>query len=363
MLSKYTGIISSFESRELLKTLTENRGIATVPLAGKYRAIDFPLSYMKNAGVKNIHVLTNKNCRSLKNHLDVSKSWGLNRKNGGLTIHNSDSTTNTELLIENLDDLLENKEDMVVIAPTYMIANVDLQKAMRFHELSDNDITVIYKNIDEANENFMGCDILEFNEKNHLNRVFSNLLPKKNLNISAEIFLLKKSLLMSLILSKPTRDLNLKDVIYRSKNNLNIGGFEHKEYLSCLNSLANYFRTNMDLIHTDILKEIFFNENRPIFSKVKDSIPTHYLNEAVVTNSIVSNECLIDGIVNNSVLSRYVTIEKGASLESCIILQNCTIKAGTHLKNVIVDKNVVLESTELEGNPFYPLVIQKKYKF
>ncbi|MGL4910190.1 MAG: sugar phosphate nucleotidyltransferase, partial [Cetobacterium sp.] len=103
MLSKYTGIITSFESRELLKTLTENRGIATVPLGGKYRAIDFPLSYMKNAGVKNIHVLTNKNCRSLKNHLDVSKSWGLNRKNGGLTIHTSDSTTNTELLIENLD--------------------------------------------------------------------------------------------------------------------------------------------------------------------------------------------------------------------------------------------------------------------
>ncbi|MGL4934094.1 MAG: glucose-1-phosphate adenylyltransferase subunit GlgD, partial [Cetobacterium sp.] len=69
------------------------------------------------------------------------------------------------------------------------------------------------------------------------------------------------------------------------------------------------------------------------------------------------------GTVVNSILSRYVNIEKGATVENCIILQNCTIKSGTHLKNVIVDKNVVLENTDLEGNPFYPLVIQKKYKF
>ncbi|MGL5050822.1 MAG: glucose-1-phosphate adenylyltransferase subunit GlgD [Fusobacteriaceae bacterium] len=363
MLSNYTGIITSFENKELLKALTENRGIATVPVAGKYRAIDFPLSYMKNAGVKNIHVLSNKNCRSLKNHLDVSKSWGLNRKNGGLTLHASNSNTNTELLLENFDDLLENKEGMVVIAPTYMVANIDLEAAMKFHELSDNDITVIYKTIEDLNENFIGCDILEFNEKNHLNRTFANFLPKKNQNISTEIFLLKKSLLISLILSKPTRDLTLKDIIYRSKNNLKIAGFEHKEYLSCLNSLANFFKINMDVVQTSILKELFFNENRPIFSKVKDSIPTHYLNNAVVKNSIISNECLIDGTVKNSVLSRCVTIEKGASVENCIILQNCTVKSGTNLKNVIVDKNVVLESTELEGNPFYPLVIQKKYKF
>lgn len=363
MLSNYTGIITSFENRDLLKALTQHRGIATVAIAGKYRAIDFPLSYMKNAGIKNIHVLTNKNCRSLRNHLDVTKSWGLNRKNGGLSIHTGDYTTDTELLMENFDDLLESKDEMVVVAPTYMIANIDLDKAIEFHELSESDITVIYKNISEPSEAFIGCDILEFNEKNYLSRSFGNYLPKKNINISTEVFLIKKSLLISLVLSKPTRDLSLKDIIYRSKNNLKIMGFEHKDYLSCLNSLSNYFRTNMDLINSTILKELFFNENRPIFSKVKDSIPTHYLSEAVVKNSIISNECFIEGTVVNSILSRYVNIEKGATVENCIILQNCTIKSGTHLNNVIVDKNVVLENTDLEGNPFYPLVIQKKYKF
>ena len=363
MLSKYIGVITSFESRNLLKTLTLHRGIATVPIAGKYRAIDFPLSYMKNSGIKNIHVLTNKNCRSLRNHLDVTKSWGLNRKNGGLTIHADSVETDTELLVENFDDLLKTKDEMIVIAPTYMIANIDLDKVIEFHELSEADITVVYKNIPEISEAFLGCDVLEFNEKNYLTRVCANFLPKKNQNISLEVFLIKRSLLMSLIMSRPNKELPLKDIIYRSKTNLKIMGFEHKEYLSCLNSLANYFKTNMDLINSETLKEIFFNDDRPIFSKVKDSIPTHYLSEEIVKNSIISNECFIEGSVINSVLSRYVNVERGAKIENCIILQNCTIKSGTHLKNVIVDKNVILEDAELEGNPYYPLVIQKKYKF
>ncbi|MGL4642528.1 MAG: sugar phosphate nucleotidyltransferase, partial [Cetobacterium sp.] len=199
MLSNYIGIITSFGSKDLLKALTLHRGIATVAIAGKYRAIDFPLSYMKNAGIKNMHVLTNKNCRSLRNHLDVTKSWGLNRKNGGLTIHSGDYATDTDLLLDNFDDLLHSKDEMVVIAPTYMVANIDLDKAIEFHELSESDVTVIYKNIAEPSEAFLGCDILEFNEKNYLNRAFGNYLPKKNLNISTEIFLIKKSLLMSLI--------------------------------------------------------------------------------------------------------------------------------------------------------------------
>lgn len=363
MLANYIGIISSFENRDLLKTLTSTRGIATVPIAGKYRAIDFPLSFMINSGIKNIHVLSNAHCRSLRNHLELTKSWNLNRKNGGLYIHTDNEATDAELLLENFEDLLNFKSEMLVIAPTYMIANIDLEKAMEFHELSENDVTIVYKNISGTSENFVGCDLLEFNEKNLLTRVGINYFPQKNINISTEIFLIKKSLLLSLILSNSDKELSLKDIIYKSKNRLSIRGFEHKEYLACLNSLANYFKANMDFTNTETLKEVFFNEYRPVFSKIKDSIPTHYLEGASVKNSIVSNECFIKGSISNSVLSRYVTIESGASVENCIILQNCTLKSGTHLKNVIVDKNMVIEDKSLEGNPFYPLVIQKKYNF
>lgn len=363
MLKKYIGVITSFEDKELLKDLTVYREIATLPIAGKYRAIDFPLSNMKNAGIKNIHILSKNNCRSLRNHIDVAKSWGLNRKNGGLIFHSGNFESDTELLVESFDDLLESKNEMVVISPVYLVANIDLDKVIEFHEESKNDVTVVYKNIPETSDKFFGCDVLEFNEKKYLTEVYTNSSGDKNQNISLEVFIIKKSLLMALVMSRPDKKISLKDIIYNSKNNLKIRGFEHKEYLSCLNSPANFFRTNMDLTNLTNLKEVFFNENRPIVSKVKDSIPTYYLSDAVVKNSIISNECFIEGTVINSLLSRYVTIEKGATIENCVIFQNCIIKSGTHLKNVIVDKNVILEETDLEGAPSYPLIIQKKYKF
>lgn len=361
MINNHIGIITAFENKDLLKSLTSHRGISTVPIAGKYKAIDFPLSNFINCGIKNISILAEKNCRSLRNHVEMGKSWGLNRKKGGLFINSSDALCDTQLLNENIEFLYKQQGETVVIAPTYMIANIDLKSATEFHENNKSDITVIYKKLEDSSS-FINCDLLEFNELNELTRVQSNFGNKKNQNISLEVFILKKDLLLSLIQPHENCNLSLKNIIYKSKFNLKICGFEHKEYLSCLNSLANYFKVNLDIINSSILKEIFFNEERPIYSKVKDSVPTHYYSSSNVKNSIISNECSIKGTVINSVLSRYVVIEEGASVENSIILQNCTIKSGSKIKNLIIDKNVSVENgTEIEGSPFYPIVIQKKF--
>nr|WP_307774797.1 glucose-1-phosphate adenylyltransferase subunit GlgD [uncultured Cetobacterium sp.] len=363
MITNYFGIITAFEGHDLLKSLTAHRGVSTVPIAGKYRAIDFPLSNFVNCGIKNVVILSEKNSRSLRTHVEMGKSWGLNRKNGGLFIHSSDAECDAKLLNENLEFLYTQNSEMVIIAPTYMIANIDFESAMEFHNNSNKDITVLYKRVPSDNsKNFLGCDVLTFDERNVLTRVSTNLSPTKEQNISMEIFLMKKDLLLSLIQPHENCSNSLKDIIYRSKHNLKIQGYEFKGYLSCLNTLANYFRTNMEVISTPNLTELFFNEKRPIFSKVKDSIPTHYFNGSNVKNSIISNECYIRGTVINSVLSRYVDIQEGAHVENCIILQNCVIKSGVKIKNLIIDKNVTVEKgTEIEGNQHYPIVIQKKF--
>lgn len=361
MLNNHIGIITAFENRDLLKNLTSHRGLSTVSIAGKYKAIDFPLSNFINSGIKNISILAEKNCRSLRNHVEMGKSWGLNRKNGGLFINSSDALCDTQLLNENIDFLYRQHGETVIISPTYMLANIDLKAATAFHESSKSDITVIYKKINDTS-NFINCDLLEFNELNTLTKVQCNFNQKKDQNISLEIFILKKDLLLSLIQPHENCTLPLKEIIYKSKYNLKIKGFEHKTYLSCLNSLGNYFKINLEMINSSILQEIFFNEYRPIYSKIKDSIPTHYYNKSHVKNSIISNECSIKGTVINSILGRYVTIEEDAHVENSIILQNCTIKSGAKLKNLIIDKNVSVENgTEIEGNPFYPIVIQKKF--
>lgn len=364
MISNYIGIITALNKKEALKTLTKERGISTIPIAGKYRAIDFPLSNMVNSKITRIGILSNKNSKSLRNHVETGKSWGLTKKNGGLYIFNDECLSDTQLLCENMEILFKGNEEFVVISPTHMIGNIDLKKAMEYHENSNNDITLIYKTIDYKNENFIGCDSLEFNNQNQLTQTFGNFFPKENIKISTEVFILKRNLLASILESRPNNDIALKDLLYRTKHKLIIGGFEHLGYLSCINSLENYFRINMELRDIDTLKEIFGNENRPIFSKIKDAIPTHYSKDCCVNDSIISNECSIRGTVINSVLSRYVKIEPGAIVENSIIFPNCIIKNGVVLKNVIIDKEVVLgDDIVLEGHPSYPLVIQKRSRF
>ena len=76
---------------------------------------------------------------------------------------------------------------------------------------------------------------------------------------------------------------------------------------------------------------------------------------------MVADGCIIKGKVKNSLLARYVTVENDVELDNCIILQNCRIKAGSKLSNVIIDKNATIEpGTELKGSKQYPLVVEKR---
>ena len=79
------GIIYTGERDEQLKELTAERAVAAVPIAGRYRLIDFPLSALVDSGVRNVGVITQKNYHSLMDHLGSGREWDLHGKHSGLT--------------------------------------------------------------------------------------------------------------------------------------------------------------------------------------------------------------------------------------------------------------------------------------
>ena len=81
---------------------------------------------------------------------------------------------------------------------------------------------------------------------------------------------------------------------------------------------------------------------RDIYTKVRDSAPSKYGENAIVKNSLISDGCVIEGIVENSILFRGVKVEKGAVVRNSIIMQDNIIGANTTLDCVITDKNVVI---------------------
>lgn len=368
MLTNYMGILSLNENNDNIKVLTKDRTLASVPIGGRYRIVDFILSNLVNAGVTNIGVLTHHRSRSLIDHIGSGKPWDLDRKIGGIFLNFSDDTSgfkDIEILKNNIELLYRSKEENVILASSYMICNIDLQDAVKNHEESGADISVVYKKISDGKKSFRDCDVLNLTEENTVIGVGKNIGVENFLNISTDIFILKKETLINIIFEcvKTGYWTNVRDYIYHNTSRFDINAYEFKGYLQCINSLDAYYQTNMELLDTRKSKDLFFNHGL-IYTKVADAAPTKYTSTSKVKNSLIANGCVIEGTVENCVIGRRVVIKKGTHLKNCIIMQNCEIKENATLNHVIMDKNVVIEpNKELLGDPEFPLVIQKKAIF
>ena len=80
------GIIFSYEKHNNLKELGEIRTSSSIPFGGRYRAVDFSLSTLVNAGVTDVGVVLHGQYQSLLDHVGTGKDWDLSRKRGGLHI-------------------------------------------------------------------------------------------------------------------------------------------------------------------------------------------------------------------------------------------------------------------------------------
>lgn len=139
-------------------------------------------------------------------------------------------------------------------------------------------------------------------------------------------------------------------------------GYKFDGYCKQIDNIKSFFDTNLELLQKNVRDELFgLSSDMPIYTKVKDTVPTKYGVGANVSNSFVADGCLIEGTVKNSVLFRGVHVGKGATVENCIVMQNSEVMDNCLLENVIFDKEVVLRSgKKLVGQDTYPMVIGKK---
>ncbi|MCI1716913.1 MAG: glucose-1-phosphate adenylyltransferase subunit GlgD [Clostridium sp.] len=362
----FMGIINLDENEGNIRELTRNRPLASVPIGGRYRIIDFIMSNMTNSGIENIGIFTKIESRSLIDHISNGRPWDLNRKIEGLRVFNfTDRSPNFDDIYnfaKNMSYFKKSKEEYVIISPSYMVCNVDLDEAMKFHVKSKNDVTIIYKEVKNADTNYIHCETLNIDSSGRVASVGRNIGINSKANICMEMYMMSKSIFMDIVnecISIGSYR-KVKCHIYNCLDSLKVGSFRFDGYLSCINSIKEYYRTNMELLKHNVMKELFSSE-RPIYTKTNDEVPARYSQWSDVKNSIVGNGCFIEGKVENSIISRRVTVSKNAVLENCIVLQNCNIGKGVKLQHVILDKNTsVKNGRELKGDEDMPIVIENQ---
>ena len=158
------GIIFSYEKRNDLRELGEIRSASSIPFGGRYRAVDFALSNLVNAGVTDVGVVLHGHYQSLLDHLGTGKDWDLSRKRGGLKIlppfaykqHWGEAAVfrgKMEALAGVRSYLEEIRRDYVVLMDGDLVVNLPLSDIYDQHIKSGADITVVCGNDSFETEN------------------------------------------------------------------------------------------------------------------------------------------------------------------------------------------------------------------
>ena len=356
------GLINLYENEEELNKLTRHRPLAAIPFGGRYRIIDFILSNMTNSGIVNVGVIVPDKYRPLMDHLRSGREWDLARKQDGLFIlppAQAQGVLKSDIqhLYNHLDYIKRSPQQYVIIAGSQIICNIDLTAVFNSHIDTNADITVVYR---EAPKKmiYTGAN-MEFKNSRLINMEINLMRPQKGAQ-GLDIYVMSKALFIDIIEHAVAQgNFNfVKDGIIKNLDRYQVRGYLYKGYTARIDSINSYYKYNMDLLSSTYWHELF--KQRPIFTKVKDEIPTAYSEGANINNSLVACGCIIEGTVENSIIFRGVRIHKGAVVKNSIIMQKSEIHEEAELNYVICDKDTKIgPSKSIKGEENYIVLIEK----
>jgi glucose-1-phosphate adenylyltransferase len=357
-------------SNDKIPPLTDIRAASALPVAGRFRIIDFVISTMANAGIENIGIITESNYSSLMDHVKSGKPWDLDRKNNGLNLLPPNLTNMTYAHFHGDIDMLagvsayirNSSQTYVVLSLGNFIYNMDYKQIIDTHIQSQADVTMVYKDLKGTEEiELSRFTLLEMDDSNRVTDIEVKPYYPKSSFASMDICVLERELLLSIIDECNARGEHdfMKDAIIKKLFGMNVYGYEYKGYMDKIDSMRSYYKNNMLFLEEGMRTEMF-NVHNPINTKSKDQSPTRYGAEAVVDNCFISDGCVIEGTVENCILSRGVKIAKGSVIKNSIIMQDSVIDNDVSLDHVVLDKQVhITRGRKLLGQDVYPLAIAK----
>ena len=369
---KAFGIINPSSRNLWVDGLQNYRPIGAFSFLGRYRVIDFPISNMSNSNIDRIQVYINSKPRSLVEHLGTGRHYNINSKSGKLQILFTETDAGNDIYNTDISGYLQNIECIkrmhhpyVVIAPSYMVYSQDFSELINTHVASGADITMLYHQVDDAKQSCLNCNIANLNRQKGVLSIERNHGNKTKAAISMDTYVMKTELLIELIYqaAETSSMYTLSNIINarcQGENALDVRGVAHKGYFAAINDFDAYYKANMELIDIKTANTLFLS-NWPIYTRTNNSSPTHYYATANIRNSVISNGCIIEGSVENSIVGRGVVIKKGAQIKNSIVLAGAVISEDTIIENEVVDKRAkILHAKELIGKPDKPGYVRRE---
>ena len=365
---KVMGII--FANDGAIGGLTEKRTMASLPFGGRYRQIDFALSNLACAGVHHIGIVTRHSYQSLLNHVGSGEEWGLAMEEGGLeylTPYSTSSTGDYRGKLESLHAAMAflefgEEDEYVLMIDSAMVCSIDLNQVVAAHIESGKDVTVVTKS-GICDGNRIVDLAIKLDKKGQIDDITVDYAAPADYEASMDIFVLSKKWLVQKVKE------HIAHNRYHMDRDLVLGGWQSGDVtvnvycyqgLALFNeSLQEYFQNSLLLTRRVVREDLFVNTH-PVYTKVRDRVPSYYGENCSVDTCFVADGCFLEGNVRNSVLFRQVTVAEDARIESCVIMNDTVVGKGAQLKYVILDKDVVVRpGAQLIGTPANPIVVTR----
>ncbi len=363
------GIVSSASNNIHVEGLHDYRPIGAFSFLGRFRVIDFPISNMSNSDINRIQVYVNSRPRSIAEHVGSGRHYNINSKRGKIQLLFSDVNSSRTIYnndisayMNNLDIIQRMHQEYVIIAPSCMVYKQDYRQLLESHVASGADVTLLYHKVDNAREYFKSCNTLTVNRQKGVLSIEKNLGTANSKNIFMNTYCMKRDTFVELVkaASWMSSVYTLADIVNLKCKDIDVRAYQHKGYFAAITSLEDYFNASMELLDYDIASDLF-KTDWPIYTRTTDSCPTQYFDSSKVTNSFVSNGCLIEGTIENSIIGRSVVVKKGSVIKNSIIMAYAVIEEGVHIENTVVDKWAhIIHAKNIRGEADAPQYIKRQ---
>ncbi len=369
------GIIFSNLNNSTLSRLTGDRTVAAIPFACRYRLVDFCLSNLVNANISNINIVVNYNHRSLIEHIGSGKDWDLARRGSGIKVISpyqtaySSSTqvfsTHLEALKNMKEYINEYKEDYVILMDSDYVLNIDLGDVVAKHQSSSAEITFVTTRVNPEFTSKTPKMMISSNAGRISDIAMNSSYNQSNPELSINMFVMSTAHLRRIIEEADAYNLNsLTSFLLKNYKSSNYMTYLYEGFVASVSSFLDYYKFSMELAENESARaSLLWKKESPIFTKVNNSYPTVHTKGATVKNSMIADECVIEGTVINSVIFRGVHVGRGAVVKDSVLFHGTTVSDGAELNCIVTDKDVFIsKGVKLSGNNNMPFYVQKKRK-
>jgi glucose-1-phosphate adenylyltransferase len=324
--------------------LTKDRAKPAVPLAGKYRIVDIPISNCINSGFRRVYVLTQFNSASLHSH--ISRTYKFDQFTTGFveilaaqqTLNNTSWYEGTaDAVRKNLVHFLSHDFDYLVILSGDQLYRMDFRPIVAQHTETGADITVA--TIPVSREAAQSFGILQIADDRSITRFVEKpkspalldslkltpeMISKFGVTGDGDQFLASMGIyvfnrdLVCKLLDNPLPDFG-KHVIPHAIGAHKVFSYVFQGYWEDIGTIRNFFEANLDLV-TELPRFNFFDMNAPVFSRPR-FLPGSKINGAQIDHAVISDGCIINRArITNTIVGLRTHVGEGTELNRVVIL-------------------------------------------